>query len=155
MQLCIPQKSMSCATFIPTTHMPPHIFQHSPSIGGNSELSIRKALFFIPADDREIWISCGMAVKAELGEAGFDLWDEWCATSDSYRARDAAAVWRSFKASGGVTIGTLLHIAQQYGYRCDSHYKPVVLSPEEITQRELKREADAALFESRRADAAN
>lgn len=114
-----------------------------------------QALTFIPADDREIWVRCGMAVKAVLGEAGFNIWDEWSASSDSYRARDAAAVWRSFKQSGGVEIGTLFHIAQQYGYRCDSTYKLIAPTPEEVAERELKRKADVALFESRRVAAAN
>lgn len=78
---------------------------------------IKAALRFIPADDRNVWIRCGMAVKAELGEAGFDIWDEWSSTSDKYRARETAAAWKSFKTAGEIGIGTLFHIAQQYGYR--------------------------------------
>ncbi|SFH60653.1 Toprim domain-containing protein [Nitrosospira sp. Nsp14] len=82
---------------------------------------IEAALRFIPADDRNVWIRCGMAVKAELGEAGFDIWDEWSATSDKYRARETAAAWKSFKTAGEIGIGTLFYIAQQYGYR-SKHY---------------------------------
>ena len=82
---------------------------------------IEAALSFIPSDNRDIWIRCGMAVKAELGEAGFDTWNEWSATSDKYRAREAAAAWKSFKTAGEIGIGTLFHIAQQNGYR-SKHY---------------------------------
>ena len=85
--------------------------------------TIEQALSFIPADDRDTLIKCGMAIKAELGDAGFDAWDRWSAAADNYRARDAAASWRSFKASGGVGIGTLFHTAKQNGYQCDSNNK--------------------------------
>jgi putative DNA primase/helicase len=40
---------------------------------------IRETLSFIPADcDRDLWVRMGMAIKSELGEAGFDPWDAWC-----------------------------------------------------------------------------
>lgn len=112
--------------------------------------SIAQALSIIPADDRDTWIKCGMAIKAELGDAGFDAWDRWSATADSYRARDAAASWRSFKTSGGVGIGTLFHTAKQYGYQCDSSNKPTLPTAEEIAQREAKRKSEANLLASRR-----
>jgi hypothetical protein len=35
---------------------------------------IRGALSFIPPDGRETWVRMAMAVKAELGDAGFDIW---------------------------------------------------------------------------------
>jgi putative DNA primase/helicase len=77
-----------------------------------------------------------MAVKAELGEAGFDVWDEWSATSHKYRARECAATWKSFKTTGEVGVGTLFHYAQQYGYRCDSTYKSIAPPPGEIGERQ-------------------
>ena len=97
--------------------MLPHNFQRSSLNGGDAVSSIMRALTFIPADNRDIWIRCGMAVKAELGEAGFDTWNEWSATSDKYRAREAVATWKSFRTAGEIRIATLFHIAQQYGYR--------------------------------------
>jgi putative DNA primase/helicase len=117
--------------------------------------TIEQTLSFIPADDRDTWIKCGMAIKAELGDAGFDAWDRWSATADSYRARDAAASWKSFKASGGVGIGTLFHTAKQYGYQCDSNNKPTPPTPEEIAQREAKRKGEVDLLASRRGAAAD
>lgn len=38
---------------------------------------IREALQFIPSTDRDTWLRMGMAIKSELGEAGFELWDNW------------------------------------------------------------------------------
>lgn len=119
------------------------------------ESSIEQALSFIPADDRDTWIKCGMAIKAELGDAGFDAWDKWSATADNYRARDAAASWKSFKASGAVTIGTLFHIAQQNGYHHNTMDKPTPLTAEEIAQREAKRKANTDLLVSKRKAAAD
>ncbi len=45
---------------------------------------IRDAIQHIPPFDREVWIMVGMAVKSELGEDGFELWDGWSQGADSY-----------------------------------------------------------------------
>lgn len=115
--------------------------------------TVEQAIHFIPADDRDIWIKCGMALKAELGEAGFDIWDRWSATSDKYQARDAAVAWKSFASNGGEGIGTLFHIAQQYGYVCDSNNKPTAITPEEVAICDSRRKADAELKAYRRQEA--
>lgn len=75
-----------------------------------------EALACIPPDDREVWVRVGMSLKADMGEAGWPLWDAWSQGSDKYRARDARAVWRSIKASGGIGPGTLYALAKQYGW---------------------------------------
>lgn len=62
---------------------------------------IRTALFSIPAHDRDTWLRMGMAVKSELDEDGFALWDDWSRTADNYNAKDAKTVWRSIKPNGG------------------------------------------------------
>src|SRR5450631_1486232 len=77
---------------------------------------IRVALAHIPATDRDVWLRMGMAVKSELGEDGFDVWDEWSQRDDSYNTRDARAVWRSIDPNGKVTAGTLFHEAKRYGF---------------------------------------
>lgn len=78
---------------------------------------IREALAVIPVHDRETWVRMGMAVKSELGDDGFDLWDTWSQRDETYNEQDALAVWKSLKAVGGVTGGTLFHEAQRHGYR--------------------------------------
>lgn len=96
---------------------------------------IRVALSFVSPDDRDDWVRYGMAVKCEIGDAGFDLWDTWSQGSESYSPKDAKVVWRSFKDAGAVTIATLYRAAIDAGWRDNSDFRP--LSPEEL---ERKRE---------------
>lgn len=99
---------------------------------------IRAALSHIGADDRDMWIRMGEAVKDEIGEDGFHLWDEWSQTGGSYNARDAKAAWKSFK-PGHISIGTLFHHARQNGWRPEKPYVP--LSDAEKAQRQAESEA--------------
>jgi putative DNA primase/helicase len=111
--------------------------------------SIREALRFIDASDRETWLRMGMAIKSQLNGEGFDLWDAWSQQADSYSAKDARDVWRSIRADGGVTIGSLFREARMSGWRDDGmHQKP---TPEELaerrriaTERAAKEEAEIA-----------
>ena len=45
---------------------------------------IAQALEHIPADEYHLWVRIGMALKDELGERGYPLWDAWSATSTKY-----------------------------------------------------------------------
>ncbi|WP_222858530.1 PriCT-2 domain-containing protein, partial [Paraburkholderia phenoliruptrix] len=101
---------------------------------------IRAALSHIPADSRDTWVQIGMAVKAELGEGGFDLWDSWSQTSDAYSESDTRAVWRSFKA-GGITIATLFKEAIAHGYTESEPLKPI--DPAESARRRAARAQEA------------
>ena len=79
---------------------------------------IRDALASIPPDvDRDTWARVGMAIKSEApGDAGFTLWDEWSQHGSSYDARSARETWRSLKAGGKTTVGTLFGIAKDHGF---------------------------------------
>jgi inner membrane protein len=99
---------------------------------------IRAALNHIGADDRDMWIRMGAAVKDEMGEDGFHLWDEWSQTSGNYNTRDAKAAWKSFKA-GHISIGTLFYHARQNGWRPEKPYVP--LSDAEKARRQAESEA--------------
>ncbi len=79
--------------------------------------TIREALDFIPADERDLWVRIGMAIKSELGESGFGLWDAWSQQASSYNSRDARDVWKSVRADGPITVGTLFHEAKARGWR--------------------------------------
>ena len=98
---------------------------------------IRAALSHIGADDRDMWIRMGAAVKDEMGEDGFHLWDEWSQTGGSYNARDAKAAWKSFK-PGHISIGTLFYHARQNGWRPEKPYIP--LSDAEKARRQAESE---------------
>ncbi|RDK01625.1 AAA family ATPase [Paraburkholderia lacunae] len=101
---------------------------------------IRAALSHVPADHRETWVQMGMAVKAELGEGGFDLWDDWSRSSDTYNESGARSVWRSFKA-GGITIASLFKEAIAHGYTESEPLKPI--DPAEHARRRAAREQEA------------
>ena len=79
---------------------------------------IQAALSFIPSDARETWLSMAMAIKSEVGDEGFDVWDAWSRTSDSYNQAAARSVWKSCRGSG-ITIGSLFHEAKRHGWRDD------------------------------------
>lgn len=81
---------------------------------------ITDALGHIPADDCDTWLRVGMAIKAELGDTGFAIWDNWSRTADNYVKRDAIDVWRSIRPGGGIGIGTLFHLARRHGHLSDS-----------------------------------
>src|SRR5689334_22846370 len=41
---------------------------------------VRDALSFLDPDcDRAMWVQIGMCIKNGLGDAGFDIWDQWSA----------------------------------------------------------------------------
>jgi hypothetical protein len=87
-----------------------------PGRDAGEDRRIRDALFRIPADERHVWLTVGMAIEAHYGEAGRPLWDEWSLTAkDKYDERDQDKTWRSFKGSG-VTIATLFHHAKHGGW---------------------------------------
>ncbi len=115
--------------------------------------AIRAALGFIPADDRDIWLRCGMAIKSECGEAGFDLFDEWSASASNYDTKAAKATWKSFKAGGGVTIGSLVDEAKKGGFDPRAYAPAVPLSDADkkrIQQERAERErAEAAEIKSK------
>ncbi|WP_321808075.1 AAA family ATPase [Burkholderia sp. BCC1993] len=104
------------------------------------EERIRAALSHVPADDRDTWVQMGMAVKAELGDGGFDLWDDWSRAAKSYSESDARSVWRSFKA-GGITIATLYKKAIEHGYVESEPLKQI--DPAERERRRAAREQEA------------
>ena len=93
---------------------------------------IREALQFIDANNRDTWVRMGMAIKSEVGDAGFDIWDTWSQQGYSYNTRDARDVWKSIRANGKVTLGTLFHEAKANGWRDDVYSKP---TPEELAER--------------------
>lgn len=95
---------------------------------------VRSALAHVPPHDRDIWLRMGMAVKSELGEEGFSVWDEWSQADETYNDGDARAVWRSISPNGKVSAGTLFHAARANGWKGDS--QPVQPPPAELQQRQ-------------------
>lgn len=118
-------------------------------LGTTSIELIQSALSYVSAYDREVWVKVGMGIKAELGESGFDIWDQWSAQADNYSTRDARAVWKSFKAGGKVTIASLFGLAKEKGWE---YKKPERrLSAAEIAARRAEAERRAAEAEAEKA----
>jgi hypothetical protein len=80
--------------------------------------NVLNALSLIPASMmNDDWVQIGMSLKAEFGDSGFKIWDDWSRTSPEKYAgeSDMQSRWRSFKREG-ISIGTLFHVAKQYGF---------------------------------------
>ncbi|HDQ5285852.1 TPA: PriCT-2 domain-containing protein [Raoultella ornithinolytica] len=107
-----------------------------------TEQEIADALSYIDAGcDRESWARMAMAVKSELGDAGFPVWNTWSRQSDKYNGKDARDTWRSVKRHGGVAIGTLIAEAKLFGYALKEADRTPI-SADEIAERKLRRETE-------------
>jgi len=85
------------------------------------EAPITSALQVIPADEREIWLRVGMALHwTTWGDRARALWDEWSKRSQKFENSEQEKAWNSFGRVGYAgpvaTLGTLFHLAKQYGW---------------------------------------
>lgn len=121
---------------------------------------VRTALSFLDYNNEDVWVKAAMGIKSELGDAGFDIWDEWGSQYDRYKASSARSRWKSIKAGGRVTIGSLFYDAKAAGWKDDKkHVKP---SAEELerrraaaAQRQTEAEAQEAIARAAAAQHAN
>ena len=121
--------------------------------------TIPNALQCIPAEDRDLWVKIGMGVHAELGDAGFEVFDKWSQTSPNYNYADTKATYQSFKSApskGGkpITIATVFDEAKRRGYKPNGGLKPHQPSPEEIAERQRREKSAHAEEAARRERAA-
>jgi Primase C terminal 2 (PriCT-2)/Family of unknown function (DUF5906) len=87
--------------------------------GSDADLArVKTALRYISADDRELWITIGLALKHTFGERALSEWLKWSAASAKYDEAQARADWASFEkpASGAVGLGTIFHYAKEGGW---------------------------------------
>ncbi len=76
-------------------------------------------------DDYEVWVKIGMALHHATGGSAFALWDKWSQNSAKYDANEMSHKWHSFgRSANPVTLGTLVHYAEQGGY-----IQPVTFTP--------------------------
>jgi putative DNA primase/helicase len=101
-------------------------------------------------DDRETWVKLAFILKEEFGEPAFDAWDAWSQQGSNYNSRDCRDVWKSCKPGSGsnrATIGTLIALAKEGGFKSTAQdRKPV--DPEEKARRIAEREARMAAEEA-------
>ncbi len=89
-----------------------------PPMAAGPGAKLESALAFVSPDlGYDDWIRIGMAIHAELGEAGFAAWDAWSGRSSKYPGeRELRAHWKSFK-PGAITPATLYGMAASAGWR--------------------------------------
>lgn len=101
-----------------------------------TEEQIRSALLYLSADcARDEWLRHGMAIKSELGDAGYALFDEWSQGGGSYNKSDCRSTWKSIKSAGSgssITIASLFKAARAAGWQPDQRE----LTPEQQRERE-------------------
>ena len=86
---------------------------NSPSTHSNAD-EIQQLLDIIDpqyCDAREDWMKIGMAIKTELGENGYEVFDKWSRKSWKYDELENSKQWDSYK-QGPITVGTLRHYAK-------------------------------------------
>lgn len=80
---------------------------------------VDEALDALPGDlDYDAWVQVGMALHHELGQQGFQVWDQWSRKSAKYTSeRYGRERWRSFGRGEGrqVTARTLVRLANEHG----------------------------------------
>lgn len=117
-----------------------------------SDGEILAALDAIPADlPRDDWARVAMALKSELGDAGFAPFDTWSRRGETYNAKATRDTWKSIKAGGRVRIGTLFSMAKAHGWRPDTgaRPKPAPSAAELQAQREAREARDRREAEER------
>ena len=83
--------------------------------------------------DYEVWIRVGMALHHATGGTGYDLWEDWSRTSSKFDASTMPNRWHSFgKSSNPVTLGTLIHYAEQGGWCQSVTFEPTIEFPEPV-----------------------
>lgn len=106
--------------------------------------AIADALGFIdPSCDYDTWLKMAFALKHELGESGFSIFNDWSKGGATYNPADTKSTWKSASQYTGkpTTIGTLIKRAQDAGFKLNDNER-VRLSDEEIAGRKAKREAE-------------
>lgn len=103
-----------------------------PGFAINAEVSLERdmklateAMWALPpeaADDYDIWITIGQTLHS-LDESLLDNWDEWSKQSEKYRDGECHRRWRSFSKNGGRGLGSLIHIAQEHGWKPSQEHR--------------------------------
>lgn len=68
---------------------------------------------------RDDWVRVLMAIKSEFGDSAKAIAQEWSSTASNYNSKDYLTTWKSIKACGAVTIGTLIHQAKANGWKLE------------------------------------
>ena len=116
--------------------------RHRADLGGKvvdvNDGELAEMLSHVPNNDLDYdeWIKIGMALHHATGGSGFDLWDRWSQQSTKYDDTSMQYKWHSFgRSANPVTLGTLVHYAEEGGY-----IQPVTFTPTKEFQFETPEE---------------
>ena len=92
-----------------------------------------------PDCDYDTWIRVGMALHDAANGSGFELWDDWTKTAKQedhlHRFEKTDYKWHSFgKSASPVTLGTLIHYAQQGGWQFEYDDSVTFIASPEFTE---------------------
>ena len=93
---------------------------------------VEKALAFIPAHARGIWLRCGMGLHdfTAGSQEGFDLWSRWSQTApETFDAANQLRTWKSLSLGRGVTIAAIFDLAKSFGADVADLARSHALSP--------------------------
>ncbi|MBQ9619668.1 MAG: PriCT-2 domain-containing protein, partial [Neisseriaceae bacterium] len=108
---------------------------------------VQIALTYIDANDRDTWLKVGTALKAEFGEQGYELFEEWSRTSPKFNLNAVKSTWKSARTQYG-NIGYVFNRAKENGF-VRQNIKP--MSAAEIEERNRKNRERAAKEEQKQA----
>lgn len=60
-------------------------------------LALRSALAYLDADDRDVWIRVGMALKSTSAPQAYGVWTEWSQQSEKFDPAGQRKTWNTFK----------------------------------------------------------
>ncbi len=81
------------------------------------------------------WLNIGMALHSvDSSDAMLTEWDRWSRESEKYVTDEPAKKWKKFDSGGGVTLGTLCHLADATG----QHWRPMKPQPNASHQHQQK-----------------
>ena len=103
----------------------PQITKSDKSPVGVDLDGISEALKYIDPDIGYCeWLKVGQAIHDEMkgSPLGFEFFHDWSKSGQKFKSGECEEKWRSFEIGRGVGIGSLFHIASNYGWkRLDNH----------------------------------
>jgi len=97
----------------------------------SSDPRVALALEFIEAEDYHLWIKIGMILKALGLKNGaeiyyFNLWVTWSKKSSKAVGTDFESIWNDLNPNGSLSVGTLIFLAKENGWKDKSIFKNYV-----------------------------
>jgi hypothetical protein len=128
--------------------------EQKPEWSEREEASVRAALEFIPAVDRQVWLHVGMSLHwTGWGDKARAIWDDWSKTvPEKFDEKDQAKTWRGFRAQRDKarTLATLFALAIESGW--DSAVKDIYEERSSAVSPHSWDDPDTSILDDRRGE---